>query len=123
MSIEWIFPGATPEQKKRAHEAAMAVFNAARIQPEVASVAQSEMYLWHARNKRGPLPHHDSPRGAAIWKAAQIAALAATGAPPEALKQGHARVEYPDDHKAALLARLSRVLNWVDPDEKPSAPN
>ena len=117
MPIEWVFPGATPEQKQRALDAALEVFKAHHIQPEVAGVGRMEMDLYIRRNERGPLPHKDSPRAALIFIEAQQAAVRACGAPDEALDKGYIRVDFEPDSWGAYFARESRVLSWVDPEE------
>ncbi len=126
MSIEWVFPDATPEQLRRALDAALEIFEAHRIDPAVAAVAKMEMQTFASRGQRGPLPHRDSERGALVFERAQIAAnLAAldAGAPMEVQAKGYIRVDIDPAGWAAHFWRESRVLNWADPDEKPGPAN
>lgn len=126
MPIEWVFPGTTREQQQRALAAALEIFVTHHIQPEVAGFAKLEMQTYLSRGKRGPLPHKDSERGALIFERAQIAAALAAldaGAALEAQKQGYIRVDFEPAGWAAYFMRESRVLNWVDPEEKRDAAN
>ena len=123
MSIEWIFPNATPEQKERALAAALEVFASNHIEPEVAGVARMEMQLFMERGERGPSPHSEAAKAALIFIEAQNAAIAVCDAPGEALDRGHIRVSVEDDSLAGRYLRESRVLNWVDPEEKAQTPN
>ena len=120
MSIEWHLPGSTPEQLERARAAALAVFKANRIQPEVAAVARLEMQAWAARGRRGPLPHHESPKGAAIFHEAQVAAqkVADTdGIPAVDIAKGYIHVQIEAGSKGAIFMRESDTLNWIDPED------
>jgi len=117
MPIEWVFPGATQAQKRQALDAALEVFSAHRIQPEVAGVARMEMQVFMSRNERGPQPHPEAAKAALIFVEAQEAAIAACGAPLGALDRGHIKVDVADDTFAGQYLRESEVLNWVDPDE------
>ncbi len=126
MAIEWVFPGATPEQKQRALDAALAEFNTYHIDPQLAAFAQSEWETYVRRGKRGPLPHKDTERGSLVFERARTAAALAAleaGAPLEAQRQGYIRVDIDPAGWAAYFWRESRVLNWVDPDEKPGSAN
>ena len=123
MSIEWVFPNATPEQKERALAAALEVFAANRIEPEVAGVARMEMQLFMEGGQRGPSPHSEAAKAALVFIEAQNAAILVCNAPGEALDRGHIRVSIEDDSLAGRYFRESRVLNWVDPEERQAAPN
>lgn len=122
MSIEWVYPDATPEQMQRARDAALEIFTTHGIQPEVAAVAKMEMQAYLGRSKRGPLPHKDSERGALVFERAEIAAALAAleaGAPLEAQRKGYVRVDIDPAGWGAWFIRESRVLNWVDPEQSP----
>jgi hypothetical protein len=126
MAIEWFFPAATPEQLRRARDAALEEFKSYRIQPEIAAVAKMEMQAYEGRSRRGPLPHPDSERGALVFARAQVAAnLAAmdSGAPVAVQKQGYIRVDIDPASWAGYFLRESRVLNWVDPEEPAASSN
>ena len=123
MAIEWVFPGATPEQKERAVAAALEVFKASHIDPEIAAFAKLEMQTFTDRGNRGPLPHKDSAKGALVFLYAQNAAAEASGLSLDALRKGHIRVDFEPGGWGAYFMRESRVLNWIDPDEPQTAPN
>ena len=118
MALEMFFPNSTPEQREQALAAALAVFEANRIAPEVAAVARMEMELFTARGRRGPMPHPEAPKAAIVFLDAQNAAVDACAALGDALCRGHIHVAIEDDSAAGRYLRESCVIKWVDAERR-----
>lgn len=111
-------PGASVEVVHRAMQAARAVFQAAGVAPQEATIGQHERLVHDVRGFQGPEPTSASAHAAGVFDDAEHAAFAACG---EKVAGSYLSIEGFDTPYWQERMRTSEVLNWQAEGESAAA--